>query len=87
MLLSMRSRSHLSGLTLVETCLVISLIAFGLAAFVPAFYQRINSSKLSEAPTQLAALRRGTAAYYEASHPTPGGLHSVILCAFRCLAF
>lgn len=67
-------------LTLLETALIVSLLALILAIFVPTFVKRLRTNKLDEASEILAEMSRGARAYYEtherdclppAAGPTP----------------
>lgn len=75
-MLTRRSRrsQQRAGLSLVETCALISLSGAMAAAFIPSFFEHLRFSKLSEASEQLDALYRGTAAYYATERRTAAGL-------------
>jgi type II secretory pathway pseudopilin PulG len=60
----LRAREMRAGLTLVETCAVISLCGVLAAVFVPSFVRHLRFSKIAEASEQLDRLYRSSAAYY-----------------------
>ncbi len=64
MFLRRRAQPHLVGMTRTELVLVIAVGASLLAAFLPTFFQRLRTSKFSEAPENLAELHRRAQAYY-----------------------
>ena len=68
-----RRRTARRGLTVLETCAVISVIGVILAIAIPAFVRELRRSKTSEAAEQLANLHRGAAAYFAATHEAEDG--------------
>ena len=66
----METRRH--GYTLLEVCLVISVVATGAAMFLPAFLSRIELSKYDEAHREMGRIAGAVQAYYEASHTVRG---------------
>jgi len=67
-----RIRSR-AGLTLVEIALLLSIAGIVLAVTVPTFFRTVRTSKVAEAPAQLHALYRASAAYYRTVHLLPEG--------------
>jgi type II secretory pathway pseudopilin PulG len=63
-----------AGLSLVETCALLSLSGVLAAAFVPSFLRHLRFSKIVEATEQLDALYRSTAAYYATEQHVEGRL-------------
>jgi hypothetical protein len=63
----------MQGLSLVEVTLLISLAGVLLAVFVPAFLDALRTSKVSEAPFELARIHAAAAAYYATPQSTPSG--------------
>ena len=63
----------MSGLTLVEVVLLISLLGVVLAVGVPAFVRGLRTSKAAEAPDELQRMFATVAAYYGTPQPTPDG--------------
>ena len=62
-----RSRQR-AGLSLVEASLGVALVGTALAVFVPVFFRELRTSRISEAPDNLARLHAGAAAYFDAVH-------------------
>jgi type II secretory pathway pseudopilin PulG len=62
-----------AGITLVEACALTCVGGIVLAVAVPTFSRHLRISKTAEAAEQLAALHRGTAAYYVRRHTDPDG--------------
>ncbi|HEX2675059.1 MAG TPA: hypothetical protein VHM19_00430 [Polyangiales bacterium] len=60
---SVRARRQ-AGLTLVETTLIVSVLAVLLAIVVPTFGRTLQVSKVAEASSSLEALYRASASYY-----------------------
>src|SRR5690242_6416922 len=69
-----RARGRSAGLTLVETCAVLSLCGVLLAAFLPSFVRHLRFSKIAEASEQLDSLYRSSAAYYATDRQDERGL-------------
>lgn len=67
-------RERSAGLTLVETCALLSLCGVLLAAFLPSFVRHLRFSKIAEASEQLDNLYRSTAAYYASDRADQRGL-------------
>jgi len=67
------------GITLVEACALTCVGGIVLAVAVPTFSRHLRISKTAEAAEQLAALHRGTAAYYARGHADSDG-HTHIRC-------
>lgn len=63
-----RGRTETSGLTLVETAVLVSLVGVLLAVFVPTFVAKLRTSKVQEASDMLETIHAATTAYYEARH-------------------
>ena len=68
-----RRAARQAGQTLVQTALVIAVVGAVLAVFVPTFFRTLRTSKLAEAPEQLALLHSAAAAYYGATFETDTG--------------
>ena len=69
----MNPRRRLDGLTLIETLLLVSVVASILAVFVPTFFRHLRTSKVSEAAERLQEIYDGSAAYFVAAHPGQEG--------------
>lgn len=67
-----RSAGRRSGLTLVETCIGVSILGIVLAVFIPTFVRKLRTSKIAEASEQLEALYQASAAYYQTAQRIPG---------------
>lgn len=63
-----RRRHRTAGLTLVEVAVIICLAGVVVAVFVPAFFDRLRTSKIAEASEQLERLHQASAAYWSATH-------------------
>lgn len=61
-----------AGLSLVETCALLSLSGVLVAAFVPSFLRHLRFSKIAEASEQLDVLYRSAAAYYATEQRVDG---------------
>jgi type II secretory pathway pseudopilin PulG len=68
-----------SGITLVESALLICVVGVVLAVSVPTFIDTVRVSKVAEATTHLGELYRVAAAYYAATHRVRGAAR------YRCL--
>jgi len=62
-----------AGLSLVEASVGVALVGSALAVFVPVFFRELTTSRLAEAPENLARLHAGAASYFAASHTQPDG--------------
>lgn len=69
-----RARRARAGLSLVETCALLSLSGVLAAAFVPTFLRHLRFSKIAEASDQLDSLYRSAAAYYATEQRVQGRL-------------
>ncbi len=65
-----RSRTR-TGLTLVETALIVSLVGVLLAIAVPTFVRTVQTSKVAEASSMLETLYRESAVYYATERTPP----------------
>lgn len=59
-------RRHLRGVSLVEASLAVALVGSVLAVFLPVFFRELRTSRIAEAPEQLAELSARSAAYFGA---------------------
>lgn len=59
-----RAQQTRAGLSLVETCALLSLAGVLSAAFIPTFLRQLRFSKIAEASQRLDDLYRSSAAYY-----------------------
>jgi hypothetical protein len=57
-------------LSLIEAALLLCLIAVVLAVFLPTFFRRVRTNKISEASELLAEMSRRTHAYYDTRWPS-----------------
>jgi Tfp pilus assembly protein PilE len=62
-------RARRAGLTLIEAALALCVAGILLAVGIPAFVRALQTSKLSEPPTELARIYAATAAYYAMAAP------------------
>jgi len=61
------------GITIIEVALLISVVGVALAVGVPTFTRVLRTSKMAEAPFELARMHAALAAYYTTPQETPAG--------------
>ena len=67
------TRRRLHGLSLVEASVGVAVVGSALAVFVPVFFRELRTSRIAEAPQNLARLHAGAATYFAAAHTDEDG--------------
>lgn len=66
-------RHRHAGLTLIESVVLISILGVVASVVIPTFARAVETSKLTEATSELAAIYVGVASYYAEPRPLPQG--------------
>jgi len=69
---SSRPARRQQGLSLVEASAAVALLGTALAVFVPVFFRELRTSRIAEAPENLARLHALSAVYFDTSHVVAG---------------